>query len=133
MNDYIVYLLTPIKKVIAKEESSELKFLKQARAIIADEKNWTKGMYARLANDAGTTVKDPNAEKFCIMGAVYRALHVSGEEEPVASPISTKIMMHLNMASFMPITQYNDSVDHRTALAKLDEVISNVERESCQS
>ncbi len=53
---------------------TQLKVLKRTREIIANEQHWTKDTYARRTDNTGTNFEDPQACKFCFLGAVRRAV-----------------------------------------------------------
>ena len=44
-----------------------------AKALIADPKNWTQSCLARNAGDMFVNVNDPSACKFCALGALRKA------------------------------------------------------------
>lgn len=47
--------------------------LREARALLAKPKGWTKKCYARTASGVGTKWTNLKAVSFCTLGALYRA------------------------------------------------------------
>lgn len=47
--------------------------LREARALLAKPKGWTKKCYARTASGVGTKWTNPKAVSFCTLGAVHCA------------------------------------------------------------
>ena len=49
------------------------RLLMDAKALIAQEENWTKGTFARSASNRQVLITSPRAQKFCSWGAILRA------------------------------------------------------------
>lgn len=52
---------------------STKKLLIEAKALIADKKNWTKKAFARTEDNASVEIQSDEACKFCSVGAVVKA------------------------------------------------------------
>lgn len=46
--------------------------LQSLRTLLSDPSNWTQGCYARDKNERVVAWSDPNAIKFCAMGATWK-------------------------------------------------------------
>src|SRR5260370_21249608 len=82
---------------------------KAARALIADEANWTQGAMARDMQGVSVAVCNTHACRFCSLGA---AIFVGIDGEGPLDIINAK--MNNN------ITQFNDNRPHSKVLAALD-------------
>lgn len=101
--------------------------LKQARALIADEKNWAQGAYATDAE--GRNLCDPNAAdacSFCSVGAVAKVLGIAGskaEDHPAVQALDA-------CTEINSIIGVNDEGDHGRLLSIWDEAIAHAEMEA---
>lgn len=53
----------------------ERRIIDRARALIAAPGSWTQGDFARNANDEPVSWRSPEAVRFCLWGALYRAAY----------------------------------------------------------
>lgn len=69
--------------------SKEEQLVTLGRAIALIEKGWTKGAYARDAENVNVDENDPSACSWCIQGALYRAGAGTEMQEAVESAVET--------------------------------------------
>lgn len=104
-----------------------LQILKDARALIADEKNWTKDAFAR--NSSGEKVDPTNegAVCFCAIGALAKAAGVNPEGELPAENLLVSEMLEWDARDSIP--DFNDSHPHADVLTLFDRAIARAESE----
>ena len=103
-----------------------LRILIEARWLLLDPLKWEK---------SAAGYGDPNAEKFCMMGA---CLKVSGALAFHGADPLDRANMHKTrgflkeVLNHKPITQFNDNPNttHKMLIAKFDEAIALAQRES---
>lgn len=107
-----------------------IKILREARNIIADKKNWTKGAFARDANGRKVPETSSYATCFCSIGAVRKAretLKIKYDMGGVPYIELNKTIdpeyKHLSVATF------NDSHSHHEVLWMFDATIQRLEGE----
>lgn len=106
-----------------------VQILKDARALIADEKSWTRGAYA--FDERGKKQVCPNQHSvcFCSVGALARAARVSpGDIE--RSEVVGAILSVGNFEEVGHLVEFNDSHSHAEVLALFDRAIARAESEA---
>jgi hypothetical protein len=97
-----------------------LEILKAARAIIANEKNFTQGEFARDSLDNKVLVTDTRACKFCSIGAIRKVPGTTADEQQAA-------LRHLENTVKGCIDDFNDSHGHSVVLSVWDKLIAKLE------
>lgn len=101
--------------------STVLELLVAARAVIADEKQWTRYALARNRNGLVTTPNSPTACKWCGSGAVWK---VVDEAAPKMWQTTYEgIVSILTNLAGEPFNLYNDTHKHAEVLALFDKAI----------
>lgn len=109
--------------------------LTDARALIADEATWTKGVAARNRDGAPVTSTDPEAVCFCTIGAISRAAyqrglcdemhvmvmldHAAARIHPMPGPVAMPEYLR-------PAAYTNDYLGREAALAMFDNALENL-------
>ncbi|MBO9108771.1 hypothetical protein J5288_08650 [Agrobacterium sp. S2/73] len=106
--------------------------LKEARALIADEKNWIQGYYS--SDEEGVYVRphEPEATCFCSVGAMHKVMDLPLHEsipEPVGILFAADEKLRDNFdGSFEGvIVNFNDENSHAEVLALFDRAIARAE------
>ncbi|MCZ7496292.1 hypothetical protein O8B39_17465 [Agrobacterium rhizogenes] len=100
-----------------------VQILKEARALIADEKNWTQGAFARDAN--GRSERIDRAICFCSIGAIAKVARTN-----LGSPVPAPVLKALGVTAHCRLAQFNDSHTHPEVLALFDRAIARAESEA---
>lgn len=87
-----------------------------ARAIIANEENWTQGAYAEDKDGSSIGVNCSNAVCFCSIGAILKI---------TISPFDAMKVLRNHMGD--SIIAFNDGHTHKEVLAAWDEAIASLE------
>ena len=87
-----------------------------ARAIIADEENWTQGAYAKDKDGMSSGVICSNAVCFCSIGAIRKI---------TISPFDAMAVLRNHMGD--SIILFNDGHTHKEVLAAWDEAIASLD------
>lgn len=108
-----------------------VEILKQARALIEDRKKWTRGTYARNAENVTVSPREASACKWCAFGAVWR---VSGKHDGMTEPRSPYVFLERAARLQAPRADYpvltvNDRRGHAAVLAAFDAAIALAEQE----
>lgn len=106
-----------------------VQILKDARALISDEKNWTRDAYA--FDERGEEQGCPNQHSvcFCSVGALARAARVTpGEIE--RSEVVKAILAVGNFEEVGYLVEFNDSRTHAEVLTLFDRAIARAESEA---
>ena len=90
--------------------------LSAARAIIANEENWTQGRYAKDKDGSSIGVNCSSAVCFCSIGAIYKI---------TMSPSHAMEVLRKHMGD--SIMAFNDGHTHKEVLAAWDEAIASLE------
>ena len=104
-----------------------VRILKEARALISDEKNWTQDSFAR--NSAGEKVEPANerAVCFCAIGALAKAACLAPELD---LPAENFIQDEAYMLGWINVPEFNDNHTHSEVLALFDRAIARAESEA---
>lgn len=111
--------------------------LKAARELIADEKHWTQGAFARDKDGKGLLASDicsPEAFSFCARGALARVLNWNPHDHRYAQKESelTRLIVRAangNDICNTTVSDWNDSSPHEVVLAGFDAAIRLAEEE----
>lgn len=87
-----------------------------ARAIIADEENWTQGAYAKDKDGTSIGANYSSAVCFCSIGAIYKI---------TISPFDAMKVLRNHMED--SIIKFNDEHTHKEVLAAWDEAIASLD------
>lgn len=93
------------------------KLLKAARDTISDPKHWTQDANARTSDGQPTYASAPDADKFCMMGALYR-------QGAHAYHLMEAIKRLQSQVSFSYIPAFNDNRKHSEVLDVFDRAIA---------
>lgn len=104
-----------------------VQILKEARALIADEKNWTQDSFAR--NSAGETTEpaDDEAVCYCAIGALAKVARLSPE---CNLPAENLVEEEALMLGWINVPEFNDNHTHAEVLALFDRAIARAESEA---
>jgi hypothetical protein len=96
----------------------EKQTLRRAKALI--KKGWCKGSFARDKNGMGVPFNSPQAVKFCMLGAVYRAAGSSSNN------LATDLYHILCKVMPNTVSYFNDKFGRKKSqiLAKFDQAIN---------
>ena len=92
------------------------KTLVAARAIIANEENWTQGAYAKDKDGSSIGVNYSNAVCFCSSGAIRKI---------TIDPFDAMAVLRNHMED--SIIDFNDGHTHKEVLAAWDEAIASLD------
>lgn len=115
-----------------------IKLLKQARNIL--ERGWCQRSFAQTADGEQTYFTNPNATKFCISGALRKAIHrESNNNNPLETPLELH-ELHKIVKKCIPkkfnrsLWAFNDARWRRKKriLKTLDQAINLVKKEAIQ-
>lgn len=95
--------------------------LKDARALIADEKNWTQDKVARDRRGYSVSPESRRAVCFCAIGALRKTC-VDDDSLIYARDV-------LRDVAKIPITEFNDTHTHAEVIALFDRAIARAEGE----
>ncbi len=98
-----------------------VQILKDARALIADEKNWTQDKWARDRNGDAVAPESPKAVCFCSLGALRKA---SVDDDGFC--YAREVLRDVTKGS---IIDFNDTHGHAEVLAIFDSAIARAESE----
>ncbi|WP_320196249.1 DUF6197 family protein [Agrobacterium rosae] len=114
-----------------------VQILKDARALIADENNWTQECYARDVQGEMTLPNNADAVCFCAIGSIQKV-----GEFPVSRRLPLDITELFVGADFEEressyevetfVTAFNDTHKHAEVLALFDRAIARAESEAVQ-
>lgn len=96
----------------------------QAKALIADPKNWTQGAYARNENGDRRWSNDEDAVCFCSLGAMSRVTtQLEDRNDCRGNDIYYFGTRILETAMEEPVSIFNDEHDHSEVMAAWDKAI----------
>jgi hypothetical protein len=94
-----------------------------AKALIADPKNWTQGVFARNADGYSTGVHEEDAICFCTLGAIA----VAGDNQKWAQQIAintlSKIITVNASNDAVSVGAFNDTHTHEEVMELFDKAI----------
>jgi len=108
-----------------------VQILKDARALIADEKNWTRGEYARNARGYWRGVLSEDSVCFCSIGAMARSAKTTPREIETCDKI-LQIFSADGLRRVSDLVDFNDGHTHAEVLALFDRAIARAESEAVQ-
>ena len=125
-------------------KDSTTKILEEARSIIEDKKNWTKGSIALDAKGRDVWASSPQACRWCVSGAIVRAaesLNLDTQKRHDAIKYLTDVTRthiserwerepeYITIFNDASITMFNDAVEttHQDVLDVLDTAIKRKE------
>jgi len=100
----------------------QLQIVEKARALIADEQHWCRGLLAQDASGASVFATSANVVKRCGLGAVIAAAYQLTHDFDAANELAHKALRpHYGTAT---LVQVNDTRGHADVLALFDEVMA---------
>jgi len=105
--------MNPFKKLVIKN------ILIKAKAVIANPDNWIQNSMAQGIDGWQTSVSDPQACKFCSVGAIYK---VNGSMNSVTE--LARIALEKNTGG-LSLDMFNDTHTHQEVMALFDTAIKN--------
>jgi hypothetical protein len=96
--------------------------LERARALIADERHWCSGDFARDARGLAVGPTERNAVQRCAMGALVAAAHEITSNPDLAHELAATSMRPLVGAT--ALTHINDAEGHAAVLQLIDLAIA---------
>ena len=114
-------------------QTIQRQIVSRARAIIADEVNWTCKALAR--DDSGTVCEwnDARATKFCALGALVRAASEFIRDDYAAHSFAMEAARHILEASRLTgscLPMLNDTEGHASMIAMFDRALDVPEEAS---
>lgn len=111
------------------EQVTPLAFARQISQILDDEAKWTKGAPARKSCGSRVSPKNARACKFCITGAIERAVvnkGLRGKAMPSVEYVRNHIKNMLGVNSMTGVQIWNDSplTEFKDVRALIDDVIA---------
>lgn len=107
------------------EKNTVVQILKDARALIADEENWTQCFRALDGEGKIIDERSRYACKFCSVGAIARVSAGSGADE-----MAVRDLLRKSLTGGHTITSFNDTHTHAEVLALFDRAIARAESEA---
>jgi hypothetical protein len=99
----------------------QVQIVEKARALIADEQHWCRGLLAQDASGASVLATSASAVKRCGLGAVIAAAYQLTHDFDVANELAHKPWSTNGVATLVHV---NDMRGHAAVLALFDEVIA---------
>ena len=109
-------------------QTIQRQIITRARALIADEVNWTRRALARDAAGRLCEWNDVRAAQFCALGALVRAASELVRDEYSAHALAMESARHLLSTSGRNGTclpMINDNEEHAVVLALFDRALTN--------
>jgi hypothetical protein len=100
----------------------KVQIVERARALIADERHWCRGLLAQDASGASVFPTSASAVKRCGLGAVIAAAYQLTHDFDAANELAHNALRPLYGTA--TLTQVNDMRGHAAVLALFDEVIA---------
>lgn len=104
--------------------SDTVEILKAAKALIADEENWTQTVYARDENGESVSATDPRAVCFCSRGAIDKITAGNGAWEGAYDIL---LGLVTEDDDCIGVADFNDTHTHAEVLALFDRAIARAE------
>lgn len=105
-----------------------VQILKDARALIADEKNWTQNVMGRTSEGQHVDVHSPEASCFCVMGALLKVTGGRSEDEFWLA----RREFYRGELKVESIAHFNDTHSHGEVIDLFDRVIARAESEAAR-
>lgn len=104
-----------------------LEDLKNARDLITSPERWTKTAFARDKNNEITSPSNPYAEKWCMLGAMFKVTK-SNERYKAIKDILLFTIYGCRVCAEPIVIKWNDAPErqHQEVLALLDSIIINL-------
>lgn len=101
-----------------------VQILKDARALIADEKNWTRNAFARDSKGNEVTPDKEDATCFCAIGALSRVV----QQPPYYDLPGERLLGdEAWISGEIGVAEFNDAHTHEDVLALFDRAIARAE------
>lgn len=109
------------------EKKTVVQILKDARALIADEKNWTQRVFARNSRGLEVSALSSEASCFCTVGALGRFTN------GMAIGSSAYLLLKREVGqNYIAVSDFNDTHTHAEVIALFDHAIARAESEPVQ-
>ena len=95
-----------------------LLIIQRAREIISDERRWCRGSYARGKAGISVAVNDPDARRYCAMGALIVAASELCSDDAAASSLARDIAKIVSPTGSLVFV--NDHYGHSAVLSLFD-------------
>jgi hypothetical protein len=102
-----------------------LLIIQRAREIISDEQHWCRGSYARGKAGISVAVNDPDAHRYCAMGALLLAASELSSDETIASSLAHDIAKIVSPTGSLVFV--NDHYGHSAVLSLFDVAMAVVQ------
>ncbi len=99
-----------------------LLIIQRAREIISDEQHWCRGSYARGKAGISVAVNDPDARRYCAMGALLLAASELCSDDTTASTLAHDIAKIVSPTGSLVFV--NDHYGHSAVLSLLDVAVA---------
>jgi hypothetical protein len=97
--------------------------LESALSIISDPNRWTTSAFARNRSNLFVRPTSPQACSWCILGAISKASNQFGIIPPELLVYLQELCVELYGDKYKSVADFNDYVDHKSALDFLHEAI----------
>ncbi len=101
-----------------------LLIIQRAREIINDEQHWCRGSYARGKAGISVAVNDPDARRYCAMGALLVAASELCSDDLTASNLAHDIAKIISPTGSLVFV--NDHYGHSAVLSLFDVAIATL-------
>jgi hypothetical protein len=100
----------------------QLQIVERARALIADEQHWCRGLLAQDVSGASVLATSASAVRRCGLGAVIAAAYQLANDYDAANELAHNALRpHYGISTLVHV---NDMRGHAAVLALFDEVIA---------
>jgi hypothetical protein len=109
-------------------QTIQRQIITRARALIADEVNWTRKALARDADGRLCAWNDARAAQFCALGALVRAASELIRDDYAAHSFAMEAARHLltvNGRSGACLPMINDNEEHADVVALFDRALTS--------
>jgi hypothetical protein len=100
--------------------------IQRAREIISDEQHWCRGSYARGKAGISVAVNDPEARRYCAMGALLLAASELSSNDATASSLAYDIAKIVSPTGSLVFV--NDHYGHSAVLSLFDVAAAVLQR-----
>lgn len=118
-------------RAVSKQQVAEL--VHKVRTLLASEKSWAKGFYARDRDGNQVMDTDSRAIRWCLVGACWKESGIDLEHEGSDSSVAhltIRFLQHvgrMHFATTQTLSQINDSRTHKEIIDLLDRAIQITE------